>query len=78
MFPNPATNQFNITFSERLNGQDIFVNVYNSLGQEVLTKKFDNSGNFNQAIDIAGLSSGMYVVKIGDGSVSSTRKLIVR
>ncbi|BAO56160.1 S8 family serine peptidase [Nonlabens marinus] len=78
MFPNPATNQFNITFSEPLNGAKILVNIYNSIGQEVLTKQFDNSGNFNQAIDIAGLSSGMYLVKIGDGNVSSTRKLIVR
>ncbi|WP_194852451.1 S8 family serine peptidase [Nonlabens antarcticus] len=78
IFPNPANEQFNITFSSGINGDTVHVEVYNTIGQQVIQKKFDNTGNFNQSVDISGLSSGMYLVKIGDGNVSSTRKLIVQ
>lgn len=78
IFPNPARDLFNITFSDGIQGNKVMVNIYNAIGQEVITKQFDNTGNFNQSVDVSGLSSGMYLVKIGDGNVSSTRKLLIK
>jgi len=78
IFPNPASDAFNITFSDGIDGDQVWVEVYNAIGQQVINKQFNNSGNFNQSINISNLSSGMYLVKIGDGTVSSTRKLIVK
>jgi hypothetical protein len=77
LFPNPASNQFNITFSAGLNADKVNVQVYNTIGQQVIQKQFDNTGNFNESVDISGLTSGLYLIKIGCGTVSSTRKLIV-
>ncbi|AZQ44175.1 S8 family serine peptidase [Nonlabens ponticola] len=78
VYPNPASNFFNVTFSSGIDGREVDINVYNSLGQQVISKTFDNNGNFNQRINTQGLSSGLYVVQIGDGNVSTTRKLVIR
>jgi hypothetical protein len=78
IFPNPARNFFNITFSDGLIGDQVNVQVYNTLGQQVIERSFNNTGNFNERIDASSLTSGLYLVKISDGDVSNTRKLVIK
>ena len=61
VFPNPAHNTLNIVLSEYINVNNCKINVYNNLGQIVL----NSSTNTNKTkIDIHGLKTGVYVLKI--------------
>lgn len=78
LFPNPASDHFTIAFNNQLSGDKIDVVLYDVLGQEVMSKSFDNNGVFQQRISTATLDSGIYLVRVGNGVTASTRKLIVR
>ncbi len=78
IFPNPARNIFNVTLNAATASDSIAVQLYNTLGQIVIEEEFSNNGTFNEQIDISGVNSGIYFVKVTDGSRSSTRKLIVQ
>ncbi len=78
IFPNPANNSFNVSLDATAGSDSIDIQVFNTLGQRVIEKSFKNNGRFNERIDISGINSGVYFVKVQDGNLSSTRKLIVR
>ncbi len=78
IFPNPATDHFNVAFNNELSGDQINVVLYDILGQEILSRSYDNNGVFEQRISTANLDSGIYLVRVGNGVTASTRKLIVR
>jgi hypothetical protein len=77
MYPNPARNDVTITFNNSLAGDEITVEIYDVLGQLVSNASFRNSGNFEQRIDVSNLNTGIYLVRVGDGNVSSTNKLVI-
>jgi hypothetical protein len=54
LYPNPVDNQLNI----ETNLQNYQLNIYNALGQKVLTSD-------KKQVDVAHLPSGWYVVAIG-------------
>ena len=78
IYPNPATDHFTVAFNNQLSGDKINVNVYDVLGQQVMSRSFDNNGLFEQRISTSELNSGIYLVRVGNGITASTRKLIVR
>lgn len=57
IYPNPASGVLNIQFS----GEQEYVEVYNMMGLLVDTKPIESS-----IIDISGLSSGTYFIRIGE------------
>jgi subtilisin family serine protease len=77
MYPNPAQSEVTVSFSNSLEGSNIAVEIFDVLGQRVSSTKFDNSGRFDQRIDVSALKTGIYLVRVGDGNVSSTRKLVI-
>lgn len=77
MYPNPAQSEVTVSFSNSLEGSNIAVEIFDVLGQRVSNTKFDNSGRFEQRIDVSALKTGVYLVRVGDGNVSSTRKLVI-
>jgi hypothetical protein len=68
IYPNPAKDQFTIQFntSEELEN----VNIYNNLGQSVLTSK-------DSMVDTSNLTSGLYIVEIQTKKGKSSKKLII-
>lgn len=76
LFPNPATNELNITFSEE---KFLQLNIFNHLGQEVLSRKIENTVS-SEKLDISEFSSGVYFVflKTKDGEISSGKIIVVR
>ncbi len=70
IYPNPATDNINITSS--LNG-DKMVAIFDVLGKQVM-----NSVVTGERLNIEALNSGVYIVKITQGNVSETQKLVVR
>jgi hypothetical protein len=69
MYPNPAKNNL---FIETALNSDINVSIINVLGKEVINSKVSNN-----AVNISGLTPGMYIVKITEEGKTSTKKLII-
>ena len=51
--------------------------LYSLQGKLVLSKTLDQSSQLN-TLDISGLSSGLYVVKVEDGNQSKTQKVLIK
>ncbi|AUC83996.1 hypothetical protein CW731_01225 [Polaribacter sp. ALD11] len=69
MYPNP-TNGNNIFFNLT---KDVNVNIYNILGELIITDKVNTTRN---SIDVSKLSKGIYLVKINSENQFITKKLI--
>lgn len=63
VFPNPATQQLTIAFSEVQNFQQVNIQVFDFAGRMVLRKVI--SGTFiTETLDVSGLASGTYYIRI--------------
>lgn len=69
MYPNPTKN--NLYIETALNGA-INVSIVNMLGKEVV-----NTNVVNNSVNVANLTSGIYIVKITEEGKTSTKKLII-
>jgi hypothetical protein len=69
MYPNPAKNNL---FIETALNSEINVTIINILGKEVINSKVSNN-----SVNITGLTPGMYIVKITEEGMTSTKKLII-
>jgi serine protease AprX len=78
MYPNPTNDQFTVALKEQLSGNEISISVYDILGKQILNTSFENTGRFEETIEVSSFKAGIYLVRVGDGSTFSTRKLIVR
>ncbi|RYZ50270.1 MAG: T9SS type A sorting domain-containing protein, partial [Sphingobacteriales bacterium] len=76
VYPNPLTaDQF---FVKVPAGDDFKVTLVNVLGQEFSTRNSTTGTNTLQVTPDNSLSSGVYMVRITNGNVSATKKLIVK
>ncbi len=66
IFPNPVVD---FLYFENRSGE-VLVRVYNSIGQEILSKKASNK------VDMHELQKGIYLVKINDGNRSFTKRVL--
>lgn len=65
-----------IQFNELEKMQDVFLTVYNSLGEEVLSQHLNR--NYSHRVDLEGLDVGMYICEFRtDGRVVQTERVIV-
>ncbi len=69
MYPNPTKNNL---FIETALNSDINVSIVNMLGKEVV-----NANVVNNTVNVANLTSGIYIVKITEEGKTSTKKLII-
>ncbi len=71
VYPNPTTTGFvNIV---NANNEAVSVAVYDVLGKEVI-----NSALTNNQLNVSGLNSGVYIMKISQNNASVTKKLIIK
>ncbi len=66
--PNPASDTINIVSQERID----YLELYNTLGQLVLDKKLNT-----KQLNVEDLKSGIYILKIYSGSLSTTKKVLI-
>lgn len=78
LYPNPANDQFTVSLGTEQSGKEVSIDVYDILGKQILSNRYDNTGNFEQSIDVSQFNSGIYLVRVGNGSSFVTRKLIVK
>ena len=77
-YPNPFNPQTKIKFDIAENA-DVFLTIYNSLGEIVSQVTFNNlaEGTYEYSLDISGKASGIYFYKINAGNFVSTKKMIL-
>ena len=75
LFPNPATDRVQLSFSENTK-QPLMLTVTNTLGQEVMNTMIpEGSAQYN--FNTGELSKGIYFVRTGNENGSVSQKLIV-
>jgi hypothetical protein len=78
MYPNPTNDQCTVALKDPLSGDKISISVYDILGKQLLNTTHENRGGFEEDIEVSSFKAGVYLVRVGDGSTFSTRKLIIR
>ena len=77
VMPNPSSG--NITVQLQTNSDESWqIEVYNSTGSLVLNTGEMQSGNTVYQNNWSSLSSGLYLVKISQGSETATKRLVIR
>jgi len=77
IFPNPANSKATVAIDVKEEG-NVTVNIFNTVGQLVKTLNTNaQSGENKMELDLSGISSGIYLVKVKVGNTTSTKKLIV-
>ena len=75
--PNPAKEQVTISLSMD-HGTGIHLSVLNSLGQQVYSRKYSmQPGSQTISLNVAGLTQGIYYVRLDTKESSSVKKLMV-
>ncbi|MBK9013541.1 MAG: T9SS type A sorting domain-containing protein [Saprospiraceae bacterium] len=75
--PNPAGGEVIFKLSEMAAAQEVVLEIYNQLGQQVLIRKFGQVSYVNEQINLGGLGSGLYIVSVKAGGVRYEQKLVI-
>jgi hypothetical protein len=70
LYPNPTNKGF-VNITTNVSGQ-ITVDVYDILGKVIISSKINNN-----RLDVSNLKAGMYVIKIKQNDIITTKKLII-
>lgn len=79
VFPNPANTHMTLVIPDALYGKALYISVYNSKGDNVLSMETtitDNNNRLNMNIDA--LQKGMYYIKITDESGEMMSKILIK
>ncbi len=77
LYPNPTKGSVNLSFESSVNGESTVL-ITNLIGQTLLTNSIDIvNGSNDISIDVSGLTSGIYILSVGNGSNKLTKKLII-
>ncbi len=75
VFPNPASDYFNIELSAKPTLNSTFIEIYNLFGALVHKEMINNR---NEKINVKGLNSGVYLIKIRDNKNNyKSRKIFI-
>jgi len=79
VFPNPAGDFIRLLYSPLESDKFIF-SLVDLTGRELMKEEMTSSLALNQEyrIDLKGISPGIYFVKVGDGNLSISKKLLIR
>jgi uncharacterized protein YgiB involved in biofilm formation len=76
LYPNPVNGDVVTISMDQASASSIEVAVFNTLGQQVMTRSYDQVTNSIQIDNLSSLSKGMYFVKISKDSQEATLKFI--
>ena len=76
IYPNPNNGNFNVQFRSA-SSNEIRVNVHDIRGREIFSKAYQNTGLFDQHLQLKNTQSGIYLVTVQDGDRKEVRKIII-
>lgn len=77
IYPNPNNGNFTVQF-ESNSGNDIKINVHDISGRVIFEKAYQNTGTFNQNLQLNNVQAGTYLVTVQDGDNKTTKRIIVK
>lgn len=75
LYPNPTSDIVTVSFTST-SGNEINMEVFDIRGRKLKSVIIENFGTISSEIDLSHYDSGIYLVKIKDGSNQSTKKII--
>ena len=72
VYPNPAQDKINVNLS---NDEQAIATLYNIVGQQVNTYNLEGANN---VLDLSGVASGIYMLKVQQGDKTNTVKVTIR
>ena len=76
MYPNPNAGTFTIKFNSESNNK-INIQVHDLKGRNIFDRNFNNSGLFNEKLELNKVQSGIYLVTISDGAKKTVKRIII-
>jgi subtilisin-like proprotein convertase family protein len=76
IYPNPNNGSFNVQMSSE-SSDDIKINVNDMRGRQIYSRSYQNSGLFNENIQLSNVEAGIYLVTVQSGSKREVKKIIV-
>lgn len=76
IYPNPNNGNFTIQFDSQ-SSNDIKVGVHDLRGRLVFEKDYQNTGAFNQNLQLNNVQSGIYMVTVQDGDKKEVKKIVI-
>ncbi len=78
-YPNPIEDFTRLIFSVPQKGANVKIVVYDQLGREVISpvEQFYSGGDYDEQIDLSGLSSGLYYYTVQIGNETKTGKMVI-
>ena len=76
IYPNPNNGNFTVQFNSSTTN-DIKIAIVDMRGREVFSKSYQNSGLFNQNLQLNNLQAGVYLVNVQDGNKKEVKKIII-
>ncbi|MEH6536756.1 MAG: M12 family metallo-peptidase [Psychroserpens sp.] len=77
VYPNPNKGEFSIKYTNGFSA-GLQIDIYDIRGRSIFSKKFDNTGDFNQTIKLPNATSGVYILSVKDGDQKGIRKLVIQ
>ena len=79
LYPNPASNNLTVSFM-LTESNPVTIALYDILGKQMMIRDMDvqKEGKVDTSIDVSGLQTGVYVVKISAGQKSYVKKVFVK
>jgi subtilisin-like proprotein convertase family protein len=76
LYPNPGNGNFNIRFDSS-SSNEIGVVVHDIRGREIFSRNYQNTGTFEQNVQLSSVQSGVYLVTVKDGNRKEVKKLVI-
>lgn len=77
IWPNPTRGKFTVNFTST-SSNDVTIEIFDVRGRAIFSKKYSNSANFKQELNVSSAQAGLYMVRVNDGEKVSIKKLIVQ
>jgi hypothetical protein len=78
LYPNPASNELNISLEASPKNKKYSLTINDVLGREYISTIIETSSSTDQAINTSQLPNGVYLVKIQGDSFSSSQRVVVQ
>ncbi len=75
VYPNPVNEKLNLYISG-LQGNEIIIDIYNTLGINIYSKKMVLHGDYNCNIDFYNNEPGLYIITLSDGYEIYSKKIL--
>jgi subtilisin-like proprotein convertase family protein len=76
LYPNPNSGSFNVRFNSNSNNP-IDIGVFDMSGRQIFNQSFENSGLFDQNIQLDAVQKGIYLVNVQDGEQKLSKKIVI-